>query len=218
MTTDIELTEKGFTKTAWIVPDDEISFEQWSEMGAKLQQIDASLPWWIGDWLNYGEWAWGEDYAQAIEATGMEVSRLNNYKWIAGKIDRENRREFLSWSHHRAVAALPDNEQKKWLDYAEVNGCSVNDLMREINREKMSVLQPPDISQNGSSEPEEKYEPEPEMVKVSPVRRLRYATKMLLERHLKVAPYDVDHPIILQAQNIFSETKHAENEDLNDEN
>jgi hypothetical protein len=217
MTTDIELTEKGFTKTAWIVPDEKPSFEQWAEMGATLQQIDASLPWWIGDWLNFGEWAWGEDYAQAIEATGMEVSRLNNYKWIAGKIDRENRRECLSWSHHRAVAALPDNEQTKWLNYAETNGCSVNDLMREINREKMSVLPSPDVNDNGNSEPDEKYEPEPEMVKVSPVRRLRYGMKMLIERHMKVAPYDIDHPIVIQAQNIFSETKHAENEDLSDE-
>ena len=106
MTADLELLETGFTQTAWLAPADEMSFEQWQNLGATLQQIDASLPWWIGDWLNYGEWAWGEAYAQAVEITGMSVDRLNNYKWIANKIDVAQRRDDLSWSHHRAVAAF----------------------------------------------------------------------------------------------------------------
>ena len=41
--------------------------------------------------------------------------------------------------------------------------------------------------------------------------------KMLLERHLHVAPYDVDHDVVIQAQNIFQETQHAENEDLDED-
>ena len=219
MTADLELLETGFTQTAWKPPiKKELSFDEWQNLGATLQQIDASLPWWIGDWLNYGEWAWGEAYAQAVEITGMSVDRLNNYKWIANKIDVAQRRDDLSWSHHRAVAAFDPELQADWLERAFTNGWSVNELWREIHSFNNAVLDPPDMSQNGSTEPDSEDDLEPPVSLVSsPVRRLRYGMKMLLERHLHVAPYDVDHDVVIQAQNIFSETQHAENEDLNDE-
>lgn len=218
MTADLDLLETGFTQTAWKPPIDEMSFEQWQNLGATLQQIDASLPWWIGDWLNYGEWAWGEAYAQAVEITGMSVDRLNNYKWIANKIDVQQRRDDLSWSHHRAVAAFDPELQADWLERAIENGWSVNELWREIHAFNNAILDPPDMNQNGSEEPHNEDDLEPPVSLVSsPVRRLRYGMKMLLERHLHVAPYDVDHDVVIQAQNIFSETQHAENEDLDDE-
>lgn len=218
MTADLELLETGFTQTAWKPPVDEMSFEQWQNLGATLQQIDASLPWWIGDWLNYGEWAWGEAYAQAVEITGMSVDRLNNYKWIANKIDVAQRRDDLSWSHHRAVAAFDPELQADWLERAIENGWSVNELWREIHAFNNAILDPPDMNQNGSEEPHNEDDLEPPVSLVSsPVRRLRYGMKMLLERHLHVAPYDVDHDVVIQAENIFQETQHAENEDLDDE-
>ena len=218
MTADLELLETGFTQTAWKPPADEMSFEQWQNLGATLQQIDASLPWWIGDWLNYGEWAWGEAYAQAVEITGMSVDRLNNYKWIANKIDVQQRRDDLSWSHHRAVAAFDPELQADWLERAIENGWSVNELWREIHAFNNAILDPPDMNQNGSEEPHNEDDLEPPVSLVSsPVRRLRYGMKMLLERHLHVAPYDVDHDVVIQAENIFQETQHAENEDLDDE-
>ena len=218
MTADLELLETGFTQTAWKPPVDEMSFEQWQNLGATLQQIDASLPWWIGDWLNYGEWAWGEAYAQAVEITGMSVDRLNNYKWIANKIDVQQRRDDLSWSHHRAVAAFDPELQADWLERAIENGWSVNELWREIHAFNNAILDPPDMNQNGSEEPHNEDDLEPPVSLVSsPVRRLRYGMKMLLERHLHVAPYDVDHDVVIQAQNIFQETQHAENEDLDED-
>ena len=218
MTADLELLETGFTQTAWKPPVDEMSFEQWQNLGATLQQIYASLPWWIGDWLNYGEWAWGEAYAQAVEITGMSVDRLNNYKWIANKIDVAQRRDDLSWSHHRAVAAFDPELQADWLERASVNGWSVNELWREIHNFNNAVLDLPDMNQNGNTEPDNEDDLEPPVSLVSsPVRRLRYGMKMLLERHLHVAPYDVDHDVVIQAENIFQETQHAENEDLDDE-
>jgi putative SOS response-associated peptidase YedK len=38
------------------------------------------------------------------------------------------RREVLSWSHHREVAALPPAEQDEWLDRAEAEKWDRNDL------------------------------------------------------------------------------------------
>lgn len=212
--TALELIEKGFTPVAWIPPEENMEFEQWESLGATLQQINKALPWWIGDWLEYGEWAWGEGYAQAVDITGIDVNVLNNYKWVAHKVDRHIRCTDLSWSHHRAVASFAPELQAEWLEKAVEGGWTVNELRREINQVNTSQLEPPDITQNGHEDVD--IEPEQHLI-ASPVRRLRYAAKMLLERHLHVAPYDIDHTIVIQAQNTIQETEHAENEDLDDE-
>jgi len=210
VTTDLELAERGFTKTAWLAPIEDIEFDEWAALGLTLQQIDTSLPWWIGDWLNYGEWAWGEDYAQAIEITGMDISRLNNYKWIAGKVDKHDRNELLSWSHHRAVAPFEPDIQQKWLGKAEQNSWSVNELKREIQQENMSIIEPSEINDNGQESPDIEAG---QGLTFSPVGRLRYGLKMLLERHLFTAPWDIDHSAVIQARNTFEETEDVESED-----
>ena len=37
-------------------------YEEWERCGAVLHQIDGAVQWWLGDWLNYGEHAYGEKY------------------------------------------------------------------------------------------------------------------------------------------------------------
>ena len=81
----LQKVDEGFTAVSWNPPD-EMAYEEWERLGHVLQRMDASLPWWIGDWLNYGEYAWGEAYAQALEITGKSIDVLQNYKWVANKI------------------------------------------------------------------------------------------------------------------------------------
>lgn len=223
MTTDLlEKIDNGFTAVSWQPPAD-MEYDDWEALGGILQQMDACLPWWIGDWLNFGEYAYGEAYTQALEITGKPIGVLQNYKWVAGKIAPESRRQWLSWSHHRAVATFPSEIQEKWLDRADIHEWSVVELQREIQQENMSLL-PPDVMTNGDDnhkaqliEEELDLDVESIMPLSSPVRRLRYALQMLLNRHLQVAPYDDEHTIVLRAQRIYQETQHEENEDLNDE-
>ena len=40
-------------------------YAEWEQCGAVLRQIDGAVQWWLGDWLNYGEHAYGEQYSQA---------------------------------------------------------------------------------------------------------------------------------------------------------
>ena len=35
------------------------SFTEWEECGAVLRQIEGTVQWWIGDWLNFGESVYG---------------------------------------------------------------------------------------------------------------------------------------------------------------
>ena len=46
--------------------------DEWQAVGSYPQGAACSIQWCIGDWLNYGERRYGETYAQAIEATGLD--------------------------------------------------------------------------------------------------------------------------------------------------
>lgn len=122
-----------FTPTGLVVRGSP-TFEEWEECGSILAQLQRRIHWWIGDWLNYGEGAYGEKYAQALDETGYSYSTLATDKWVAKKIGLSRRRENLRFSHHREVAGLPPPEQEKWLDKAEKEDLGPKDLRREIRR------------------------------------------------------------------------------------
>lgn len=202
--------DPGFTAVSW-QPKDNMSWDEWEVLGKALQQMGASLPWWVGDWLNFGEYSWGEMYAQAIEITGLSESVLQNYKWVSDKIPPERRRRSLSWSIHRVVAPLMPDDQERWLGEAQDAGYTVNELLRAIQTERLAIL-PPEIKHDEESDAE--ASDRLKMSTVSPVRRLRYAMRRLRDRHIELCPFDADHDVVVQAENIWQETLHAENEDL----
>ena len=95
--------------------DDNTTFDEWSEVGRKLQSAHRSLMWWIGDWLNFGESKYGEKYTQALETTTYSRQTLKDAAWVAGKIETSRRRDVLTWSHHKEVTALTIEEQEEVL-------------------------------------------------------------------------------------------------------
>jgi hypothetical protein len=109
-----------------------LSFEDWERTGETLGKIDKGCRWWIGDWLNFGERRYGETYAQAMEATGLEYNTLSTYAWVCREVESSRRREHLSFSHHLEVAGLDPPEQRVLLEEAEREGWSVHRLRREI--------------------------------------------------------------------------------------
>jgi N6-adenosine-specific RNA methylase IME4 len=128
------------TTTALTLPAD-LSFERWEQVGETLGRIGRAHQWWIGDWINFGERAYGEKYAQAIEDTGLDYQTTANLAWVAGKVQSSWRQETLSWSHHQEVAKLEPAEQKRWLKRAVAEGWSSKELRREIKRP--NELDPP---------------------------------------------------------------------------
>ena len=118
-----------------------LSFEEWEQVGGVLGRIGRAHQWWVGDWLNYGERAYGEKYAQAMDATGLDYSAVANYAWVAKAVEPSTRVETLSWSHHREVAHLETVEQADWLSRAEAQGWSRNEL-REAVKSPLQ-LEPP---------------------------------------------------------------------------
>jgi hypothetical protein len=118
----------------------ELSFEEWSGIGTWLETVDRAIQWWIGDWMAYGESRYGEQYVQAINATGWALATIKQYQWVAERVPVKNRRPELSFFHHREVADMPPDEQVAWLGKAmtgtDGDSWGVDRLRREINHAK----------------------------------------------------------------------------------
>lgn len=124
-----------WSPTALLVKGD-LSFDEWSAIGAWLEAVESGVQWWVGDWLNYGEARFDEKYAQAVDATGWSLSTLEVYAWVCRKIAPAQRRADLSFSHHKEVADLKPEEQSEWLAKAlegeDGDAWSTDRLRREL--------------------------------------------------------------------------------------
>lgn len=119
------------TEISYVAPVD-LPYVMWEEDGVVLGQMEKAVQWWIGDWLNFGEQAYGEKYSQALEETGLSYSALSHYAWVAARVC--TRVQTLSWSHHRAVAGLEPDEQREWLEKAGEQNWSKRDLEKQLRR------------------------------------------------------------------------------------
>lgn len=131
----------GFGKLGLVIPDD-MGYEQWEAFGERLQSIDRAAPWWIGDWLNYGERKFGEMYTQALDVTSKAYQTLANRKYVAGVFPMSKRRAKLSFSHHAAVASLVRHDPSlvnMILDEAEHMGHSEKDVRAEAKKARMEL-------------------------------------------------------------------------------
>lgn len=131
MTALAAIADVAYSDTA-LELDQRMTFERWSEVGSLLGRVHRASKLWLGDWLNFGEHAYGEKYAQAIDVTGLDYSTLANYAYVSRQIDPSRRREGLSFSVHAEVAALPPAAQDVWLDRAEREGLGSRDLRRAL--------------------------------------------------------------------------------------
>jgi len=121
------------TPTGLVVQDENVPYEVWEAYGDGLRRVEGALQWVIGDWLNFGERKYGETYARALELwPEMSYQTLKACRWVAERVEMVRRRTNLSWSHHRDVAALPADEQEKWLTRAELHGWSHKELRKQM--------------------------------------------------------------------------------------
>jgi hypothetical protein len=122
------------TATSWS-PRVALTLGGWVRQGRCLGSIARASGWWIGDWIRYGNARYGEKYGAAVRITGYDVQTLMNMAYVASKFEISRRREKLSFSHHAELAALPANEQERWLERAEREGLSLRGLRAELSRE-----------------------------------------------------------------------------------
>lgn len=93
------------SETALDLPVD-LTLQEWAATGEVLNQIHKSWKWWFGDWLNYGEDHWPEEYAQYMDITDFPEQSIANIRSVARNIPPAMRRRTLAWSSHACVVPL----------------------------------------------------------------------------------------------------------------
>jgi hypothetical protein len=110
-----------------------LSERAWERIGSSLRELTNSSAWWLGDWLVFGEAAYGwRRYREAIDRTGLDYQTLRNYAWVARRFEFHRRRDSLSFAHHAEVTRLSPAEQDYWLRTAEQRKWSRNELRRAV--------------------------------------------------------------------------------------
>ena len=124
-----------WTATSLELPSD-LPFAEYEAILFALGRARDMTAWALGDAIRFGEAVYGERYAQAVEATGRAKQTLMNYAWVSGRVPPSRRRAGLSWSHHEAVTRLKPRERDEWLDRAEAEQMSVEELRRLVRAPK----------------------------------------------------------------------------------
>lgn len=104
----------------------ELSLEEWCELAEGIGSLASTVAFVVGDWLVYGEDNFGAAagpcrrvpsalYHEAVAATGLDLTTLHNYAYVARRVRREIRTDRLSWEHHKILAKLPPGRQTEWI-------------------------------------------------------------------------------------------------------
>lgn len=122
----------------------DLSDTELSSLGDLLFQLDSSIQWWIGDWLNRVPQAWGETIESVAERTGKEPKTLYEYQQVSRKIKIADRSAKLSWTHHRTIAlsAAPSEQYTQWIRWAE-NGNERRHSVRALKSAMDQALKAP---------------------------------------------------------------------------
>jgi len=108
--------------------------ERIGDIYAAIRVLDAEVRFTIGDAILAGEMLYGERSYQAFEKFDVSEEVRRECVRISRKVPRSTRKlKRLSWSHHRAVAALPPVEQKRWLKRAVEEHLSHHQLRDELS-------------------------------------------------------------------------------------
>ena len=106
--------------------------EDWRALGEHLSRMNRCVGFLVGDWLNFGERVYG-DCKKAAAELGFEYQTVADYSYVARNVELSVRTETLEFNHHRVVAKLKPEDQKKWLATAAESKLGYRRLQKSIN-------------------------------------------------------------------------------------
>lgn len=193
--------------------DESMTFDEWKVNSSVFKQINDSVQFWIGDFVNFGRKKFGRIKCNdELEKLGYNINTIYDFCWIAEKVESSLRKENLSFSHHKEVAKLEKKEQKFWLKKANENHWSVSELRKEIKLSEKNFN--PQYRLVGQITTEERMKKVEELKKfilefVSDINKVIRDTKRL---------YDYNSEFDLEEQDFkelgLTETKNSLNKEL----
>lgn len=121
-----------------------VDFKEWMKVGRTLADMQNSIPFWVGDWINYGE-KYGEKYSQGLALWDYGYQTLTNMAYVARCIPPEERIRGLSWTHHRHVASLDLPERTQLLEKAQQEEWTSRQLQVEVAKAKLNDTEDEEI-------------------------------------------------------------------------
>lgn len=150
MGNELALLNGQLSSTGLRLHDPDIGYDQFEQvcayLGEQYQMVrsaDMALKFAIGDAILAGEELFGERSYQAFEQFQMSDGMMRECVRISSRIPHSRRRVTLTWSHHRAVAALPTLEDRQeWLRKASAEGLSHHSLREALKDREGADLRP----------------------------------------------------------------------------
>jgi len=137
-----------------LIINENITIDEWKEIGKGLSFINGSVQIWIGDWARFGnKKGWYIDskvYDELEEITGYSRKSIQDFKYVAEKtssIRIEDDKQY-SFGHLQQVASLPPEKQVEFLNKASEEKLSVRELREEIKKDTRKELVTPEIPAN----------------------------------------------------------------------
>lgn len=112
---------------------DHITYDEWERFGIQTQLERNSRMWWLGDWIEFGEYRFGEKYTQAVDLTKNSEGTLRNYARTCRRWQLSRRSDKLSFSHHTVLNPYEDDVQDYWIAWCIANDASRDDLSEALN-------------------------------------------------------------------------------------
>ena len=119
-----ELADIFVTNGSGLAIVGEVDRDDWEAFGRDLGDAGRRYQWVVGDWLLHGEKNYGSTYESAMEVTGLELEVLRRCKQVSRRFEKGTRVP-ISWSHHREVQALTDDQAQEVLEWAVEENASV---------------------------------------------------------------------------------------------
>lgn len=127
------------TGTGLRIRDPDLTYEAFENLctylgdkWATVAEASWALKFAVGDAIVQGEALFEASAYQAFERFGLSEEVMRECARVSQRVPYSTRRRSLSWSHHRAVAALEPAEQKQWLKEAAQKELSHAALREEL--------------------------------------------------------------------------------------
>jgi hypothetical protein len=105
------------------------TLEDWVQVGRTLGRLGSAARWWMGDWIIYGEGAFGEEHAQFVDELGVSEETLMRYARVSRAWPVELRRPGIPYTVYELARNVPTELKAGVLDKYVNEGWSRGDLI-----------------------------------------------------------------------------------------
>lgn len=129
--------------------DPTMAFDHYESLGRFLGTMKRWTSWALGDWLNFGEGVYGELFAQAVAATGLNEQTLLHYQFVCKNVPAGRRQPTVAFGAHALVARMEPREQSFWLKKAARKEWGERELRDAIKAKRLDTPPPSPLFQDG---------------------------------------------------------------------